>query len=156
MHICLINAPTVSAIASSTLAFVALGAAFVGIWQIYSSKRHRKIEDFVTLMEFLHGHEFRDARRIVLSPDYKPSPNDYNAWIVCSSFDFAGLMLEKSIVDSKDFLDYWAVPIRELGKRLDGFLFTQQVGDLGGKIYWEHFDWLIKHANKHEGSAKPK
>jgi hypothetical protein len=93
---------------------------------------------------------------MVLSSDYKPIENDYQAWIICSSFDLAGFMFQNKFVNRKAFLSYWAPPIRELGKKLDGFFLTQKLGDLEAKDYWEHFVGLIDAAHKHKGSVRPK
>ncbi len=106
----------------------------------------RKIEDFFTLMEFLHREEHRNARMAVLAEHWDAASDIENAWKVCSSFDFAGLMVQNEFVDRSLFFKYWNPVIPLLAKKLEKFIAEWQCEGTPGTIYWKHFVWLIERA----------
>ena len=126
--------------------------------QIRVSRTGRRTEDLFTLMEFLHRQEFRDARKAALVPGWDSCKDKDNAWVLCSSFDFAAFAVENGLVDAKLFLDYWAIPLKELGVALLPFLRSEKLGpnNMPGEEYWKHFRRLIDKANKHPEVPYPK
>jgi len=126
--------------------------------QLLTARKGRKTEDLFTLMKFLHQPEFRDARKAVLAENWTwdSSKNDKkaekNAWIICSSFDFAGVMVQNKFVDRKVFFKYWALVIDLLGKKLEKFISEKEFGlasgvnKVTGKEYWPYFVRLIEEA----------
>lgn len=128
-------------------------------FQLRYMSHSRKTEDMFTLMEFLHRPPFRKARMAVLVDEWPVNFADYQpvhksvAWAVCSSFDFAGLMVYRGLVDDKDFYNYWAIPIVALARKLDAFVVAQHFtgdagGDFKGEDYWPYYDILVKEARK--------
>ena len=126
--------------------------------QIRVSRAGRRTEDLFTLMEFLHRKEFRDARKAALVKGWDSLKDEDNAWVLCSSFDFAGFAVENGLVDPKLFLDYWAKPLKELGDAVMPFMKVQKLGpnEMGGEEYWKHFRRLIIKAKEHPEVPYPK
>jgi hypothetical protein len=111
------------------------------------AKKGRRTQDLFTLMEFLHREEFRDARMKVLE-DWTSPVEDKDAWKIASSFDFAGLMVEKGFVSYDVFMEYWRHVLCLMSERLSPFLNKSDFGahPVTRRIYWKHFDWLMKKA----------
>src|ERR1700693_99332 len=115
-------------VANRTIFLTATVMAIMYFLGVEFARRGRKTQDLFTLMDFLHRTEFREARRIALAPKWDSSKDNVTAWIICSSFDFAGLMVEKRFVNRKVFLYYWAPPVYSLGLALDKFLSETTLG----------------------------
>lgn len=138
-----------TAITAAVVTLVNLLMLVVLVLQMRAQKVGRRTEDLFTLMEFLHRTEFRDARMEVLHTQKNASLGPKNAWAICSSFDFAGLMVREKLVDHDLFLRYWGPVIRLLGNRLQPFIAdTEFEPGLTGTQYWEHCTWLIEEARK--------
>lgn len=133
------------------LAFlVSVITAWTSIAQLRVAIQVRRTEDLFTLMQFLHQAEFREARNIVRGPAWDGKDREA-ARMVCSSFDFAGLMVRKKLVDAEVFLDYWGRPICMLADALGNFLDEAHFADgTTGREYWKDFVWLIREAQSHQ------
>ena len=133
----------VTAIAGLAITAANFGLFYEARMQVRAAREARKTEGLFTLMEFLHRSEFREARRAVLASEEGTKPDERDAWIVCSSFDFAGLMVEHNLIDRDVFLHYWGPVIPLLAKKIEPFLGATQFGGVPGRVYWKHFVRLI-------------
>jgi hypothetical protein len=131
-----------------------LATVVVICFQLRSARHGRRTEDMFTLMEFLHRPHFREARMTVLADEWPTNPADYQAahkniaWTICSSFDFAGLMVYQDLVDTDVFYKYWSIPIVAVARKLEAFFVAQRfIGDAGndfeGLHYWPYYHILV-------------
>ena len=60
---------------------------------------------------------------------------------MCSSFDFAGILVRQNLVDTNVLFDYWAPPIRRLVRCIADFLSGILLSLLGATpIKWSYKD----------------
>lgn len=107
---------------TAVLAFlVAVVTTWANLGQLRAMQTARKVENLLSIMQRLHDPELREARAIVRDPDWD-GKDEVAARMICSSFDFAALLLQHDLVDQKIFLAYWGPALCDLGDALDDFL----------------------------------
>lgn len=136
---------------------IAAGIAFfalcVSIASLLINRRQKKLDNLVTIQNFLHDGELGQARLSIREGDAKPTLKDERVRRVCSSFDFAGALVRNGSVDTALFFDYWGAALLALEKPLAP-LMDQDTGGVSIKEYYKHFWWLIEEAKKQSGAGK--
>ena len=142
-------------ILSSVLAVLAFGVSVFVAWttygQLQAARETARTQNLFSLLRYLQEGELHIARHTMLEQANRP----YDTWTeaqntiarrVCSSFDFAGVLVRHGLVDSNVFLDFWGEPIRRLGAVLDPFLAAND-------YYWKDCYWLIQQAQQHKNKS---
>jgi len=130
----------VCALIVSTLAFL------VSVITIRINLSQKKIDNLVTLHQFLHQDELSEARRVIRENECKMSLADTSVRRVCSSFDFAGTLVRNRAVNRKLFFQYWAKPLNTLSKSFMSIAHMQTGARTTVKQYYRDFYWLLGEA----------
>lgn len=137
-----------SALILSILAtFVACVAAAAQVISLGRQRKYAMTQALFQLQLFLAQPHFRSARAAVRLDNWDGT-NPEAAGLVCSSFDFAGLMVRRGLVDQDVFFEYWGPVLCLFQKRLGNFLDETVGGDLRGRDYWRDFCWIIEEAKR--------
>lgn len=135
-----------SALILSILAvFIAGITAAAEVISLRRQRKHAMTQALFELQLFLAQSHFRSARAAVRQDTWDGTDLEA-AGLVCSSFDFAGLMVRRGLVDQEVFFEYWGPILCLFEKRLSGFLNEAVGGDLCGRDYWRDFQWVIEEA----------
>jgi len=126
--------------------------------QVISLRRQRKYamtQALFQLQLFLAQPHLRSARAVVRQDCWDGTDREV-AGLICSSFDFAGLMVRRGLVDQGVFFEYWGPILCLFEKRLAGFLDERVGGDLCGRDYWRDFQWIIEESTRRgHGRLRP-
>lgn len=139
--------PLVPVILSILAIFVASVTATVHVLSLRRQRRHAMTDSLYRLQLFLAQPHFRSARAAVRSDAWNGSDHE-SAGLVCSSFDFAGLMVRRGLVEPEVFFEYWGPILHLFGVRLKGFLDESVGGGLCGRDYWRDFHWLVEETTR--------
>jgi hypothetical protein len=132
-----------SALILSTLAvFVAGITAAAEVISLRRQRQYAMTQALFELQLFLAQPQFRSARAAVRQDSWNGSDLEA-AGLVCSSFDFAGLMVRRGLVDQDVFFEYWGPILCLFRERLNTFLDQTVGGELRGREYWRDFQWII-------------
>jgi hypothetical protein len=141
---------SLNAAIAATALLISLGTAWVSIgqWRVAATqlqldRDHQLINNFVTLMQYMHTSEYRDARNTVCSKEFS-GEDEAAIKIVCSHFDFAGLLVRKGFVDDTLFFEYWGGNLRTLSAQLRPFLSKEIHKGVTGYENWKDFAWLLR------------
>ena len=126
------------------VSFLALGISVV---TIFVNRNQKKIDNLVSLQQFLHTGELSEARRCIREGEISIDLKDQRIRQVCSSFEFAGLLVRHGMVNKTIFLEYWRAPLIGLS---DAFseLAHQKTGKLTIREHYRCFWWLMNEAKK--------
>lgn len=139
----------------AVLAFVvSIVTAWVGICQFRLAKRRLHAweeavlgQNTLSLMEYMHRPEYRDARNVVCSPGFAGHEEDA-IMVVCSHFDYAGVIVRHGMVSRKIFFDYWGDNLKTISKSVSEFMSKEQNNGQTGHQNWKDFSWLMEIAEK--------
>ena len=92
------------AVALSFMAFC------INIITILVSRAQRRIDNLVTVQQYLHSGTFSEARRSVRERQMPITFNESNVQSVCSSFNFAGALVRNGAVNRRISLTTGAFP----------------------------------------------
>jgi hypothetical protein len=97
---------------------------------------------------FLHQDGLSDARRKVRDGAVEIKLSESEIRRVCSSLDFAGVLVRHNSIDQKMFLNYWGTALVLLASKLEPL--ADQLVDKGVKVreYYENFWWLMNEATR--------
>jgi len=121
--------------------------------QLQAARETTRTQNLFSLLEYLQRPELHAARHKI---HRELAKKPYGSWTeedhlvagrVCSSFDFAGVIVRNDMVDSVIFLEFWGEPIHLLGLALDPFMKERN-------YYWKEFHWLIREARLQKGLFK--
>ncbi|MFN7563459.1 MAG: hypothetical protein ACK5TH_16880 [Prosthecobacter sp.] len=118
----------------------------LSLYVVFSNQRQKRIDNLLTLHQFLHRDELSESRRYVRESEVKLSLKDPNVRRVCSSFDLAGTLVRHGAVNKELFLDYWCAPLLDLEQSLYSLANEQTGRTLKVKEYYKDFWWLIEEA----------
>jgi hypothetical protein len=108
----------------------------------------KKIDNLLSLHQFLHQTDLSEARRSVREGECEITLKNASVRRVCSSFDFAGTMVRNGVVNRKLFFQYWSIPLMTLSHPLD-LIEHECTGDsVEVKEYYKDFWWLLEQAKK--------
>lgn len=156
------NSGAVQAVA--TVVLVAVTAIYAYLTRSISREMKSQREDAQTmarttnllaLAEFLQNSDARAARRHVL---HTLASKPYVEWTdadrleagrVCSSYDLAGILVRRTLVDKDLVVDNWGPSIFRCYQVLRPHIQEMQTMDRGGSRYWDDFVWLQEEARKH-------
>jgi hypothetical protein len=124
----------------------------MSIFTVWINLRQKKLDNLLSLQQFLHQGDLSEARRSIREGHCEITLKQASVRRVCSTFDFAGTMVRNRIVSRKVFLRYWAIPLRALEGKLN-LIANEPTGDnLTVKEYYRDFWWLFEQAkNVHLG-----
>jgi hypothetical protein len=122
--------------------FASAIAAF-GQWQ--SARRQIGVQNLLQMSQYLHQTEYRDARQAVRNAS-KDQLSVEMVRKVCSSFDFAGLLVRHKLIDEMVFLEYWGPLLLFFKSHLHETLDQSLFGELSLRHYYRHFEWLMERA----------
>lgn len=134
---------SICALVVSTLAFS------VSIGTIVVNWHQKKIDNLMSLQQFLHQNGLSEARRSIREGECKVTLQEPTVLRVCSSFDFAGAMVRNHIVNKKLFLSYWAIPLNALDAPLNQIALDRTGDTVIVKEYYKDFWWLFGEAEKY-------
>ena len=126
---------------------VSLLALGMSVVTIFVNRNQKKNDNLFSLQQFLHNGDLSEARRCIREGEILINLKDQRVRQVCSSFEFAGLLVRHGIVNKKIFLEYWRRPLITLS---DSFseLAQQKTGKLTVKEHYKCFWWLMNEARK--------
>jgi hypothetical protein len=122
---------------------VSFMAFCVNIITILENRAQRRIDNLVTVQEYLHSVAFSEARRSVRERQVPITLSESNVRIVCSTFNFAGALVRNGAVNRRIFFDFWSIPIIDLIKPLSAIEDVQTGGGVTVKQYYKDFWWLM-------------
>jgi hypothetical protein len=138
---------SVEAIAAVGASVVAFLAFCVSLSTARTAMRQKRIENFITIQGFLHREELSDARQAIREGLVIVSMKEPKVRQVCSSFDFAGVLVKKNALDKSLFLDYWGVALTLLDEKFSP-MGDEETGAVKVKDYYRNFYWLMKEAKE--------
>ena len=118
----------------------------MSIFTVWINLRQKKLDNLLSLQQFLHQGDLSEARRSIREGDCEITLKQRSVRRVCSSFDFAGTMVRSKIVDQKVFFQYWTTPLRMLDGKLNLIANDQTGNDVTVKEYYRDLWWLLEHA----------
>jgi hypothetical protein len=138
---------SVTLVTSICALLISCFSAFAAIGSWRAIHKQIEVQNLLGLSNYLHQTEYREARHTIRTG----TPGDLDAEALrklCSSFDFAALFVHKKLVRESMFLDYWGSLLVFLRGHLSGDLDKLWFGELTGRQYYRHFDWLLERAAK--------
>jgi hypothetical protein len=118
---------------------------------MYAAREQKKLEALVAIDQYLHQPEMSAARAAVREGRAPPTIKDPNVRIVCSSFDFAGNLVRHGAIDLDLFMDYWRVPLRILGEKLEPLESEKISDDVSVTEYYKDWFWLLAQSGAARG-----
>jgi len=140
----------ITAISTASMALIILVTAIFAVLQLWEIKRSRKVTAFVSLSQFLQEEATRKARGILIGASGKKF-NDWSkeeieaAEKVCSTYDVAGIMLSKKLIE-KDLLMEWRDSLIKSWEVAKPMIIEYR--KTRGKDYWDDFENLYRMAKK--------
>ena len=126
----------------------------VSIVTILVNLHQKKIDNLLSLHQFLHQADLSEARRSVREDGCEITLKNTAVRRVCSSFDFAGTMVRNGVVNRKLFFQYWAIPLMTLCRPL-ALIGHEHTGDRVEVMeYYKDLWWLFEQAKKYIPPAK--
>jgi hypothetical protein len=125
---------------------VSFMAFCINIITILADRAQRRIDNLVTVQQYLHSAVFSEARRSVRERQVSITLTEPNVRSVCSSFNFAGALVRNGAVNRRIFFDYWSIPIIALTKPLSAIEDVQTGEGVTVKQYYRDFWWLMDEA----------
>ena len=125
---------------------VSVMAFCISIITILINLRQKKLDNLLSLHQFLHQGDLSDARRKIREQECEVSLKDPSVRRVCSSFDYAGTMVRNGVVNRKLFFHYWATPLRTLDGPLNSIANSQTGDRVTVKDYYKDLWWLLQQA----------
>jgi hypothetical protein len=120
----------------------------VSIVTLLSERKQKRIDNLITLHEFLHQSDLSEARQSVREGNAEPSLSDPSVRRVCSSFDFAATLVRNGAVDKDMFLDYWRIPLLSLHRIPEQIANAKTGSDVQVREYYKDFWWLLDQAKQ--------
>ena len=139
---------------STSAGIVSFLAFWVSIVTIRRDSAQKRIDNLVTLQAFLHRDEIGVARQAVREGKAGPSLQDPLVRRVCSSFDFAGMLVRNGAVQKAYFMDYWCISLLSLEKSLAAIADENTGEAVKIRDYYKEAYWLINEAKKLSHSQK--
>jgi hypothetical protein len=128
--------------------FIASIALVVSITNFIWSRRQKRVDNLISVQQFLHAADLSDARRCIREKLIPINLDQDKVRRVCSAFDFAGGMVRYNAINRKIFFYYWGWPLRCLAKPLSE-IEDNPTGDiLTIKEYYKDFWWLMAEAER--------
>jgi hypothetical protein len=141
---------------SISVAFLALLAAVATVLmsrlQLKDAKRTTRVQNLMNLLHFLYDRDLSEHRKTVRTGLGEKMLAEWTdeemqaARSVCSSYDFAGLLVRGGLVPEDLFLESWGPSIRDLYEILAPYLQSAQSSGLSGQDYWSSYTWLYTRA----------
>jgi hypothetical protein len=125
---------------------VSFMAFCINIITILADRAQRRIDNLVTVQQYLHSAVFSEARRSVRERQVSITLTQPNVRSVCSSFNFAGALVRNGAVNRRIFFDYWRTPIIALTEPLSAIEDVQTGEGVTVKQYYRDFWWLMDEA----------
>jgi hypothetical protein len=135
-------------IVSISLAIISFLAFCVSIVSLRMAWTQKRLDNLVTLQSFLHRDDLSEARKAVREGTSNAGLNDPAIRRVCSSFDFAGMLVANGAVEKSYFLDYWYVPIITLSEPLETIANEYAGKGVTVRAYYKYAYWLIQESKK--------
>jgi hypothetical protein len=123
------------------------------LYQLRATKRAEIGRNSIELLKYLQQEQIQSARRQVITRlrgkplDQLNDEDSAAAGTVCASYDQAGVLIKRGIVDKTMFLHTWGASIVVTRFILSSFI--EQRRQEMGATYYEHFDWLRDQAQKY-------
>lgn len=146
---------------STVIAGLALLASVVVVLmsrrQSQEAKRTASVQNLMNLLRFLYDRDLGEHRRTVRTALGETRHAEWTeedrqaAHNVCSSYDFAGLLVKGGLVPEDLFLESWGPSICDLYEILAPYLQSAQTCDKSGHEYWSSFTWLYTRAADRSG-----
>jgi hypothetical protein len=133
---------SICALIISSLAFC------MSIFTAWVNLRQKKLDNLLSLQQFLHQGDLSEARRSIREGDCDITLKNPSVRRVCSSFDFAGTMVRNRVVNRKVFLQYWAIPLRALDGKLNSIAHNLTGDNVTVKEYYGDLWWLLEQAKE--------
>lgn len=124
-------------------------AFFLSIYTVRSERRQKRIDNLISLHQFLHQAEYSRARKSIREGECQILLKDPAVHKVCSSFDFAGTLVRNGAVDVNLFFQYWAIPLETLEAPLSSLGDENTGPNVSVKEYYRDFWWLFSEAKKY-------
>jgi len=143
---------------TAVLVIQAIGTFFIAtafivyFLQLLTMRKNAKDQNLIVLINHLQENEVRKARRTVINKlhllqlsewigidDYEDA-----AGLVCSTYDVAGIMIKKGLVDSEPILDNWGRSIIWCYQILVRYIVERRKAS--GDKYWDDFVNLYRMA----------
>lgn len=140
----------ITAISTASMVLIILVTAIFAVIQLREIKKSRKVTTFISLSQFLQEKDTRKARGILIGASGKKF-NDWSieeieaAEKVCSTYDVAGIMLSKKLIE-KDLLKEWRHSIIKSWEAAKPMIIEYR--KIRGKDYWDDFENLYRMAKK--------
>lgn len=128
--------------------FVSVLALCLTVWTILSTRKQKRIDNLVSLQQFLHQADLSEARRLIREEKTEITLENTPVRRVCSTFDFAGTLVRNSAVDKTLFMQYWSVPLRCLRQPLENISEEITGDNVRVKDYYRDFWWLLHEAEE--------
>ncbi len=123
---------------------VSVVAVGLGVWSTYADYRYKRLEKLVLIDQYLHQTEFSEARSAVSQGTAGITIQNPSVHRVCSSFDFASMLVRQGAMDKEMFVEYWRPSLVLLAKRLKP-IWDESVGEgVTAKEYYKDFHWLLQ------------
>ena len=111
-------------------------------------------QNLISLIRFVQDPKTRDARGIVLASLAGKEESQCNtqeksaAFLVCSSYDVAGILIRHNLVPAPPFITNWGPSIVKCHEALKTFI------DSVGSERWDDFAWLRREAESPQNLLK--
>jgi hypothetical protein len=135
---------TVLPVAALIVSFLALGTSII---TIFVNRNQKRLDNLVSIQQFLHRDDLSNARRAIREDEMQLTLQDARVRQVCSSFEFAGLLVRHGAVNKAIFLDYWREPLIALSIKFSD-LGQRNTGRLRIDQYYKYFWWLMGEAKR--------
>lgn len=145
--------PQASVVAICAL-LVSLIATAASIANMHSDREAKRLSNLITIDQYLHQVDISAARHAVRDESALRTTFDDNTRRVCSSFDFAGMLVRNRAVDKAIFIEYWNESLVKIDQRLAPFWENPNYTGSGYtlRVQYPSFYWLVQQAKK----TKPK
>ena len=141
---------TAAVIATIVSACASACALFLSSYVIYSTRQQKRIDNLVSIQLFLHRDDLSEARRRVRESKVKIALETDEVRRVCSSFDFAGVLLKHNAINKDIFLDYWASMLIPLDEVLAPIVNAPTGKGVSVRDYYKYCWWLMSEAKRHK------
>ena len=143
----------VIAIATAFMALVILITAIFAIFQLREVVMSRKVSAFISVCQYLQKEDARKARDIlikVLGKDFKDWSKEEieAAEKSCSTYDIAGIMVSKKLIEKDLILDEWRNSIIKCWEAAKPMIIEYRKDR--GEDFWDDFEKLYEMAIKIE------
>ena len=142
----------ISTVIASLALLASVAAVLIARLQSKAAKRTASVQNLMTLLHFLYDRDLSKHRKTVRSDLGEKKHAEWTeedrraAHSVCSSYDFAGLLVKGGLVPEGLFLESWGESVCDLYEILTPYLQSMHAESQSGHEYWSSYSWLYTRA----------